>query len=328
MTQVLLMVLWPAFSMAWPADAQPNDGSGAPIVAAQDRAPEEAHEADVLDVIALRKAQSVEVAHVLSELGFNVVVEPSTNSMVYQGPAEDLERVRQLVSRLDSIEHPRQARASSLLPVRHRSADALADHLMKVLGGERDTRIAADESRSMLLASGPEGFMEEVRRLVERLDTPSRSVQLEFAFFQADMTKQDRSGEIPADLAEVGAELSRFGHVQLLGRMGTVGMQGESFAVEGFLAASYSAKLEGQIQRVSQEGFTELRLEASLKMDSRTPREGGIEINTGAFFVRTNVAAQPGQYLVLGSAAAGLEPGQSIILVMQIKNPASAGTSQ
>jgi hypothetical protein len=279
---------------------------------------------EIMRVIALKNASSASVAHMLSELGFEIVSDGSTNSIIVNGTLEKLQTLEELITKLDIPAGGLVNENLAVIPVRHRPPQELANHIM-VLGQVRNARVASDTARSMILINGPDDVLDMARQITEALDTPARSVALDFAFFQAIVGGADPVGSVPHDLAAVAKELDRFGAVQLLGRMGTSCVEGEGFEIMGELKSHFVCEVNGELIAALDGGSIKLRLQARLGLESRADEPGlDGQVKRAVFEVETTVVTQSGDIVVLGSAPAGLEEGQSVILVLRVRDNAPA----
>lgn len=262
--------------------------------------------------------------HVQNVMGVPVVSDRRTNSLIATGSPDQLAQLDGLIQALDiPSQTDRGTETVNLFPIRFREPNDVANALTTLLAHRR-ARIGADRGRSIVAISGPLEVIRQADEIVQRMDTPPQSLQLEFTFFQADQHADEPPSEIPADLREVADELSRFGRIQLLGRMATSALEGDSFRVRGQILSGFNGEIKGDVDRVSNDGFAQIELNAELNLQKTDMGQGGFNILTGSFQLQTKIIAGPGEYVVLGSAPAGLSPGTSAILVVRSK-PSGAG---
>jgi hypothetical protein len=287
-------------------------------------------------VLQLRTADCMEVAEMLDRIFFDGIVVPvqHTNSIVYAGPEDTLPQVRELIAGVDVPAGDAATTELTMIPVRHRHVDEIADDLAKIMGGRgaRELRIAADKGRSTLLIRGAKVHAETAKTVVDELDKPAGSVAIEFAFFHSDLNRKEPFSAIPPDLAQVAEDLKRFGAIELMGRLSTIAVENDRFRVGGSIVDSIpQVQVEGELVSASSDGAVKLRLKARLMLDRQNlppppppsaakgddkekpaPQSGP----RPAYELDTAVSTKRGDYVVLGSAPAGWKPGESVILVM------------
>jgi hypothetical protein len=296
-----------------PATTQPSRGSGQGATAVFQPNYEPI-------VFKLEHANCFEVARTLAgafSACSSIPVEQS-NGVVFVGPPESQAMARKLVGEMDSVVTQPDGPHIVVFPVQHRRVDELVEHLIRVTEGRR-LRISGDRSRSKVLLRGDAQEIKNAERLLKELDTPAAGVSIEFAFLQAKSGDAAAGRPMPADLAEVAKELERFGQLTLLGRLSTVAVEGEKFSVEGQVVPGITAEVRGFVSGANQEGTVKADVKASLRLLPAQVAESKDRPPVAYFNLETVVTTQRGDYLVLGSAPAGSQIGESAILVMHVR---------
>ncbi|MBN2562744.1 MAG: hypothetical protein JXQ75_17615 [Phycisphaerae bacterium] len=279
-------------------------------------------------VFRLRHASCFDVARMIEELApqTSSYADARTNSVIYNGSSDTVEAIRSLIEELDRPIEENQASEVAIVRVLHRGPGELAERILQTLGSRQcQLRIAADEGRSSILMSGPEPQLDTAKRILDQLDTPPATVNLEIAFFQAhlDYNKDDLNAKIPADLADVAKELDRFGPHELLGRLSTIAVEHERFSVEGSISQNVTAMVKGELISVSPDTEARLRIETFLRLERARPTdEEGKAQQRGpspTFQLETVILTKRGDYLILGSAPTGWDAGESVILVLHLR---------
>ncbi len=257
-----------------------------------------------------------------------MVANAATNSLIVTGTPHDLSTIEGLIEKIDRPVDPSRSATPGVrtIQLRHRSTQDVTKQLMSLIGGirDRDARVASDEGRGKIILRGSNDFIEFGEHVVAELDVPAQMIRFEFAFFSADQNatgEPNDSGNIPADLESVARELGRFGRVRLLGRLACSSMEDRQFLVEGSLGDGLSAKVTGQVINAVSDGTIQLNVQGSIRL-SRTfggdpkvvapPRSSAFELNT-------TVVTKRGETIMIGSAPAGWNPGESAIMVLQAK---------
>ncbi len=286
-------------------------------------------------VLQLQNADCHEMANLIEQtFGLNAMPVPRMNAVICNCSPEDLSEIRELLAQVDVTVSEGEDQEFAILPVQQRRVDEIADAVSSLLAGKASSvRIAKDRGRSAMVVRGTRAAIEKVRALVQQLDQPAGCVNLEFAFFRADVNRPDAPVKVPPDLAPVAEELRRFGAVELAGRLSTVAGEGEKFIVVGAIAETMPrVQVRGELVASSTEGVVKLRVIAHLILETRTtppPRAGADEPGGQAasrpsgrppeFELETSVQTKRGDYVVLGSAPAGSATGESIILVLHVR---------
>jgi type II secretory pathway component GspD/PulD (secretin) len=146
-----------------------------------------------LAVLSLNRASAVEVARILDEV-FNgrsapgttvprqervrIVADRASNALLVRATPLDVLTIRSLLSRtLDVPSEPAATvRTYFIGPLRHARANDAAKTLRELYrdGGKPSVAIAVDTRTNALILRGPAALYEEVRKLIERLDTPDQ----------------------------------------------------------------------------------------------------------------------------------------------------------
>lgn len=283
----------------------------------------------------IRHMHVKQAAVLINELtGFPVAhADNRTNSIIYSGPAESVEKVEKLLQQLDvPVEETLSESEITVVPISERSVNELTRQLsaMNIQQGMRTLGIVGDESRSRILLNGPSDLIAKAQAVIAELDIPAGSANLEFAFFKARLNADVSSPMMPADLEPLVKELQRFGRLELLGQLSVVAVEDMKFAVSGSIGNLIHAEVEGQVQNAQDGGSVKVWLDASMMLEDAKPKDEQSNGKNGGrrhrpeFRLRTVVSVPRGDYVVLGSAPNGWEAGESAILVMraQPKHPA------
>jgi len=283
-------------------------------------------------VLHLQNADCNEVAHLIEDaFGLNAMPLNRINAVICDCSAEDLSQIRELLVQVDVAASEEEQPEFAIIPVQQRRVDEVADTVSNLLMGRTsNVRMAKDRGRSALVVRGPKAATDKVREFVQQLDRPQSSVSLEFAFFQADAERADGSARVPADLAPVAEELKKFGSVELAGRLTTVAVENDKFSIEGAITEKMPRlRVYGEVVSANAEGTVRLKVMAGLSLERRSrPETGSAEAqgqptsrpSRGAEFeLETSVQTKRGDYVVLGSAPAGGAPGESVILVLHVR---------
>ncbi|MCK6483598.1 MAG: hypothetical protein HUU22_05715 [Phycisphaerae bacterium] len=293
---------------------------------------------ETIRVIAVKYANSRDLAGLVAATGLSgrVSDDSRTNSIVYTGTNDELERVVRLIGELDRPIEKEAAGgfASRSLKLRHRSSDELAATAAAAFQpSDRTMRILSDSARNHIIITGFESGIERAIALIESLDTPTATAQLEFVLFHADLTRRPGGLPLPEDLADVGKELSKLGEYKLLGRLSTVVAEREPFEVEGSIGRELAVEISGMLVQAAEDGVR-LRLNARMRLirpdgggsDEIAPRSAsqpatgrGSDSPIGEFRVQSTLIARVGDTVVVGAAPAGWKPGESAVLVVRVK---------
>ncbi len=274
-------------------------------------------------IFGLKHASAEDVAGVVGRLlrGAKFVADPNTNSLIVNGTSEDLQKAKELIAALDvPVDAPKTSTSEVvLIQLHHRSADEVAGHISRV-ASTRSARIAADSARETVILNGPPAFIRTAQLIAARLDTPAESVQLEFTFFRADLNSTGVSKNIPKDLADVAKELSRFGSIELIGRLAAVASEGEKFSISGAISNDMRAMVQGRLLKAVAGGGVRLAVDADMTLQRESQTETQKRREQSSFKVETTLLTRRGDTVVIGSAPTGWAPGESAILVVQVRS--------
>jgi hypothetical protein len=261
--------------------------------------------------------------NILLPPGIVVWEDKRTNRVLCQGDEAQFQQVQLLLETLDiPAEDARAAADLSIVPVRHRDVQSLANEIQNTLGTWSSVsgshfRVAADGTRSAIILDGQPDAVARAKSIIKALDTPAGTAQLEFSFFRARLDGEGTAPEIPVDLRPVAEELRRFGQVELLGRLSTVATEEEGFQIEGMIANMIRAEVQGSLVGVDEDGSVKIKLDTSMTMTT-DPQRGG---DSPRFSLNTVIQAPRGEFIVLGSAPNGWKLGESAILVLHAPLP-------
>lgn len=252
--------------------------------------------------------------------GGAVMAAQHTNSVVVHGTPRAVRLVEAMIQELDVTGEESERSSLTIIPVQHRSARDVTQQILGVTGQSDLFRIGADESRSCLIIKCQSSEqLKEIEEVIRQIDTPARSVRIEFDFLSADLDASAGAGKLPDDLAALEPELSRFGKLSLLARMSTAAIEGGYYKVRGGSSDRIQADVSGQIEQVDDGGEVRMAVSATAGLNraivQRETKEG---VQTGIFSVETKVTAKPGETIVIGGAPTGLAPGQSVLLVVRV----------
>jgi hypothetical protein len=275
---------------------------------------------------ALRHADCCEVASMLSRTFRGTTAYPieRTNTVIYAGPPDTIEAVCSLITSVDIPPTETQVSDLHIVQVSNRDAERLA-HQLAMAVRSRDLQVAADDATSTILLNGPSYLVESAKSILTQLDKTAGTVNLEFALFHADRNAKRPLGDIPDDLAEVARELERFGELELLGRLSAVAVEDDEFMVRGSISENVNAQVAGRVVSAPPDGAVKLILEAEMLIQREDPTPSDSDKGSARrsrmpeFEVATAVVARVGDYVVLGSAPAGWQPGESAILVLHVR---------
>lgn len=355
MTRIISLVLIPAFLLLCgataPAQEAKRPAGGRPHApppsvesakeeptAAQERRStskdddDEARSRSKPVVLQLQNADCNEVAHLIEvTFGLNAMPLTRTNAVICNCSPEDLSQIRELLAQVDVAAGEDEQPEFAIIAVQQRRVDEIADTVSNLLAGRTsNVRIAKDRGRSALVVRGTKSAIEKVRAIVQQLDAPAGSVGLEFAFFRADAGSTGGPVNVPTDLTPVAEELKKFGSVELAGRLTTVAVENDKFSIEGAITETMPRlRVYGEVVGANAAGAVKLKVMAGLSLEQR-PRPGAAAAEVKGqptsrpargpeFELETSVQTKRGDYVVLGSAPAGGTPGESVILVLHVR---------
>jgi hypothetical protein len=282
----------------------------------------------------LKHASSDELADVIHRLGLpgRAVADPRTNSLIVSAPASEIGNIEAVLAGLDVDTGDRKdsPAALSVIQLNNRRADEVAGRIASLIAGDRslrDARVASDDARGKLIIRGPRTLIEMAQQVASQMDRPSQTTQMEFVFFQADQSQPPADAEgIPQDLAAVAKELERFGRIKLLGRLASVGLENQQFRIEGAIGQDMSAQINGIVSKASEDGTILVQIDSELRLSRVRPEKpgppaaaGGGFFEQSGFKVSTTIGTRRGETVVIGTAPAGWKPGESAILVVQVR---------
>jgi len=259
--------------------------------------------------------------------GVSMVASPPTNSIIASGAVEELDAMEGLLKHLDQPAEPagRKVLGVRAIQLKHRATDDVSKELMSLLAGvprSMDGRVAADRGRGKIVLRGTDDFLDFAAHVIAELDVPAQMIQFEFAFFSADQKDTSPPDGIPADLEGVAKELARFGRVRLLGRLACNATENREFQLEGLLGDGMMAIVEGSLINAVADGSIQLKVSGRVRLNHP---EGGDDAEakapprTSTFSIETTVVTRRGDTVIIGTAPAGWAPGESAIMVLQVK---------
>ncbi|MBX3395435.1 MAG: hypothetical protein KF841_08705 [Phycisphaerae bacterium] len=270
-----------------------------------------------LRVIQLENANAAFITRIICRAFQDEIVfaDSTRNAVIYIGPPGLAGKVVEMVKQLDSSGNlPLNQDSVVMLPIRNRPPHEIADQLSSALA-RRQIRISPDARASAIVLSGDQSDIDAAKRIATELDVAPPFVHLEFAFFAARAASPDAKKEpqlaTPEDLKNVEKEIARFGRTEYLGRLSTSALQDRKWKVSGGLSGTVEVMNFGEVISAPAEGPIKIEFGMRINQPSTASQ------NSPPFELSTSVAVQPNDYLVLGSAPAGANPGDSIILVMR-----------
>lgn len=323
----------PESSPAAPTPTRPARGVPAPapkipeIPAAAPKLPGEAQPAVVAPenlrtvIFRPKHASSRDLAAMASRMYPNTRqhADERTNALILVGPEEVIPKLLELLEQLDGPAEPTARTDFATVRIRNRSANEVGKQIITVMSS-RLLGVAVDDRGSTILLSGSRGMLSTVRQLIAELDSPAASVSIEFAFFQAGAAEREGAPApppIPADLAAVAKELERFGRLRLLGRLSTIALEAQEFNVNGRVSGDIRANVRGRVASGSGDGPVMLNIVSTLTFETSITEAASQ--SPPSFELATVVSTKRGDYVVLGSAPAGLSAGESAILVLHVR---------
>ncbi len=265
----------------------------------------------------LKQADPYEIVRIVSELygGVQMVAVDYANMVLCWCSNEEAQTLTRLIAELDERSMPPSEPTLRVFPIHHRSVKDILNQLGPILD-TGTVQVSADEARSSLVVmSHSEESTRAIESLLKSLDTPAGSVKLEFAVFLADPSASGEKGIIPKDLEEVAIELTRFGHLKLMGRYQTTAVEGSRYRVTGDAHEGLESKIQGQVERIDGEKVSRVSITAQVGMKDIVQTDTGKIQRRGSIDIETTLTLPPNEFVALGASAAGLTPGQSLIIV-------------
>ncbi|MBK8270747.1 MAG: hypothetical protein IPK83_21550 [Planctomycetes bacterium] len=118
---------------------------------------------------------------------------------------------------------------------------------------------------------------------------------------------------MPEDLQRVAEEAARFGHIEFQGRLTATATQEQSFKISGGIQNRADVGIQGRIVSIPADGPIKLDFESQLRFQQFVDKPGP------SFMLSTTVIAKRGEFVVIGSAPAGFDPGDALILVLHVR---------
>jgi|GEM_PF-1946771 len=298
---------------------------------------ESSSDSTTVRVYALKYMRAGDIAETLRNATYlTVIAEERTNSLIVQANDDRHAMMQNLIGELD-----KPTNASDLVtivPIRNRNPKDVASRIQELYRNPNDLMVSADIPGHRMLLRGNQAAIESAERMVGELDKPLPSATVHFAFFQLNETgaKPELIGPIPPDLQDVAEELLRFGSPRLIGRTMTASVENEEFQVAGQVAEQSMVEVNCRLTSAAENGAVVMQIRAELALEK--PEEENEEVADAAeapraqrmaraqmrrgrsrdFSIATTVLAPRGEYVILGGAPHGFEPGQSVVLVVHV----------
>ena len=279
-------------------------------------------------VVPLSHGWCSELSKALRELGLPLRSScGSATMLILHGPAEHVAEVRdQLIPLMDRPDVSRESEANAFIQLAHQPTEDLLDLLHTAAPG-RYTRIALDELSRMLVVHASEPELDAIRRLVEQIDKPTRSMNVQAYFIRAGIEGEAKpeNDELPRTLAPVAETLaeSGFGEVSLMAPVVVMVDEGRLFRQESVLKTQGNDGVgddlrflvEGIAHLDSENGIVQLEVKAAAqgKYTNSDLSGGGTE-----FEVSTTVVAKVGAYVILAAAPASTADGDAIAVAVRV----------
>jgi general secretion pathway protein D len=213
-----------------------------------------------IEMVPMNNAKATEILGVIQSLEITpsdatITADRRSNALLVSGSQEFRQRVRLLVAQLDT---PQRTTSSSVVTLSYADATALADVVLRSVGGEAgEISIVADPRSNSLLISAPSERMGNIENLINSLDRRPSQVLVEAVIFEmsvegfADLSAQ--FGAVLGDAVVGGVQFALEGRPTLTsmvsgilngetvdpGNGGTIGGQGTigNATIAGFLSA-------------------------------------------------------------------------------------------
>jgi hypothetical protein len=280
----------------------------------------------VFEVVPLSNLELDEAAALIKQLEPRVRVSrsESIHAVVLRGDRKSLEDVVGLLNRLEGMASDQGAQRLEILTLHNRNIDEIMDQLLTTV---EDSVIAGDEATGKIIVRGPEREIDLVKRLLDELDLPQRTVKLTFYFLLASQhdDEESTSQHLPPKLSGVWEALRRSGakSATYLGKTEVQCAEAEGFSTRSVQRDETEAlryALEGEVS------FTEdadvLRLYVDAEVTHISAAESTSEELRDEFAVESTLAARIGEMVVLASAPAGsLAEASSLVMVVEVSRP-------
>jgi general secretion pathway protein D len=267
-----------------------------------------------IEMVPMNNAKSTEILGVIQSLeitpdGATITADRRSNALLVSGPQEFRQRVRLLVAQLDT---PQRTTSSTVVTLSYADANALADVVLRSVGGEAgEISIVADPRSNSLLITAPSERMRNIENLIHTLDRRPSQVLVEAVIFEM-------SVEGFADLS------AQFGAV-----LGDAVVGGVQFALEGrpTLTSMVSGILNGEtvdpgnggtfggqrtIGNTTIAGFLSAVASTSSTRLLSTPSIMTLNNQEAEIVVAQNVPFVTGSYSTVGDSALPNTPFQTI----------------
>jgi hypothetical protein len=299
---------------------KPTKGQPAPAKpAARAEQPEDESIPTEIQIIPLKSANAADAAELLKVmLGMKtpegqeaggryvpIAVDQRTNSLIVSAPADQIDKIRTIVKKLDVIsDNEPPAQRPSVIPLRSLEPDeTLKEALRLVLVGQGGN-FTVDRERKAVIVSCDEKTKQVVTALLEDLEKQSQrkrgttrsspQVQVRVVWLVNDVPHQEAS-KLPDDLKEVLPGLAKLGidKPRLAAQTMVNVTSGTRFQTRGV------ARLDSPCQFSVSGQFLGVTEPPQLHIDIRAtrPRQAGADEICS---LQTQISAPPGQLVVLG----------------------------
>lgn len=309
--------------------------------AAQEAAQDESKEPPRVLTIAVKHAEAMNVAKLLSEVTpgpVRVAVDASTNTLVLSGPSAAVERAIQTVALLD-VPNEKAAPQRRFIAVPQGVSKELLSAAMMLLG--RGSRVSSVDNT--LVVFGPEADQQAVAELVERVTADrepraaeGRPVQIAFYLLEAALSdaKADRTpggAALPGALAPVAQSLAEagFSNARLIAPLIVhTSTAGQRFRVTGASPEATELEIKGLVsggptpQTVRLEVDASVRRAVPLSPDSRG--QGLPQRMLNVFNLDTTITLPWNEYVVLAASPSDPTEPTGYALVVRLTSPSAA----
>mgnify|MGYP001299676145 CR=1 FL=1 len=238
-----------------------------------------------------------------------------TQSLIFVGPEDLVGHVEHFISTLDNpaTRTAEEGRLEIIQIVNRDPRDIVVQLSQTSL--RNSLNFSADSARSMILLDGTAAENDRVKKVIAGLDQPLVSCEVEFVFFLGSAKAAGPSREkldTPEDLRAVADELTRFGSIEYLARMATVVTQDKAFELSGGVGKRADILINGKMETGTPTGPMTFSIISELRLIDAEGKPGP------RFMLRTTLTSNRDEFLVLGSAPSGWDPGESVILAVRI----------